>query len=66
MCCNLKQMDWISDHLDGGFQDIIKKWTIGVVQFQDHINASVVLLVIVKIQQNGAIVIQVRIDISFY
>lgn len=61
---NLKQMDWIFDHLDGGFQDIIKKWIIGVVQFQDHINVNVVLLVIVKIQQSGVIVIQVRNDIS--
>lgn len=56
---NLKQTDWIFGHLDGGYQGVIKKWTIGVVLFLDHINVNVVLLVIVKILQNGVIVIQV-------
>lgn len=56
---NYKQMDWISDHLDGGCQDIIKKWIIGVVPFLDPTNVNVVLLVIAKILQNGVIVIQV-------
>jgi len=37
-----QQTDWIFDHLDGGCQDIIKKWTIGVDQFQDHTNVNVV------------------------
>jgi len=42
MCYNQQQMDWIFDHLDGGYQGIIKKWTIGVVQFQVHTNVNVV------------------------
>lgn len=35
-------MDWISDHLGGGFLGIIKKWIIGVTQSLDHTNVNVV------------------------
>lgn len=35
-------MDWIFGHLDGGYPDIIKKWTIGEVQFQVHTNVNAV------------------------